>query len=79
MEDFIGMFSAFNDNVSTVVGLPDISISVVDIVEILIIAVLIYHVLLWIKSTRAWTLFKGILVILVFVLIAAIFQMSTIL
>ncbi|MBO5260289.1 MAG: diadenylate cyclase CdaA [Agathobacter sp.] len=79
MEDFIGMLSAFNDNVSTVVGLPDISISVVDIVEILIIAVLIYHVLLWIKSTRAWTLFKGILVILVFVLIAAIFQMSTIL
>ena len=36
MEDFIGMLSAFNDNVSTVVGLPDISISVVDIVEILI-------------------------------------------
>ena len=79
MEDFIGMLSAFNDSVSTVVGLPDISISVVDIIEILIIAFLIYHVLLWIKSTRAWTLFKGILVILVFVLIAAIFQMSTIL
>lgn len=73
------MLSAFNDSVSTVVGLPDISISVVDIIEILIIAFLIYHVLLWIKSTRAWTLFKGILVILVFVLIAAIFQMSTIL
>ncbi len=33
----------------------------------------------WIKKTRARMLFKGILVILVFVLVAAIFQMSTIL
>lgn len=73
------MLSAFGDNVSTVVGLPDISMSVVDFIEILIIAVLLYQVLLWIKSTRAWTLFKGIIVILLFVLIAAIFQMSTIL
>lgn len=79
MEDFIGMLSAFGDNVSEVVGMPDISMSIVDYIEILIIAVLIYHVLLWVKSTRAWTLFKGIMVILVFVLIAAIFQMSTIL
>ena len=47
--------------------------------EILIISFLFYHILLWIKSTRAWNLFKGILVILVFVLIAAIFQMNTIL
>jgi diadenylate cyclase len=48
-------------------------------VEILIIAFLFYHILLWIKSTRAWNLFKGIVVILIFVLIAAIFQMNTIL
>lgn len=73
------MLSAFGDKVSTVVGIPDISMSVIDFIEILIIAVLIYQVLLWIKSTRAWTLFKGIIVILGFVLIAAIFQMSTIL
>ena len=32
-----------------------------------------------IKSTRAWNLFKGIVVILMFVVIAAFFQMSTIL
>jgi diadenylate cyclase len=50
-----------------------------DIVEILIIAFLIYQVMVWIKKTRAWMLFKGILVILVFVLMAAIFQMTTIL
>jgi diadenylate cyclase len=34
---------------------------------------------MWIKSTRAWNLFKGIMVILIFVLLAAFFQMSTIL
>ena len=60
-------------------SLPDIQISVIDFIEIFIISFLVYHILLWIKSTRAWTLFKGIVVILLFVLIAAIFQMNTIL
>ena len=41
--------------------------------------ILLYHILVWFKTTRAWTLFKGILVILVFILLAAIFQMNTIL
>ena len=59
--------------------MPDISFSFVDIVEILIISFLFYHILLWIKNTRAWNLFKGIIVILLFVLVAAIFQMNTIL
>ena len=57
--------------------MPDISFSFVDIVEILIISFLFYHILLWIKNTRAWNLFKGIIVILLFVLVAAIFQMNT--
>lgn len=50
-----------------------------DIVEIFIITFLFYHVLVWIKGTRAWMLFKGIVVILVFILVAAVFQMNTIL
>ena len=50
-----------------------------DIVEILIITILLYQVLLWIKDTRAWMLFKGIMVIVVFIIIAALFQMNTIL
>ena len=55
------------------------SISITDIVEIIIIAFLLYHVMVWIKNTRAWVLFKGIIVVLVFLMIAAIFQMNTIL
>lgn len=50
-----------------------------DLVEIIIIAFLIYHILIWIKNTRAWSLLKGILVIVAFVLIATIFEMNTIL
>lgn len=51
----------------------------VDIIEIILIAVLFYNILVWVKNTRAWMLLRGILVILMFVLIAAIFQMNTIL
>lgn len=55
------------------------SISVSDIVEIIIISFLFYHIMIWIKKTRAWMLFKGIVVLLVFTLIASIFQLNTIL
>lgn len=50
-----------------------------DIVEIIIISFLLYHILVWIKNTKAWSLLKGILVITVFILIAAYFEMNTIL
>ena len=50
-----------------------------DVVEILIIAFLLYYILLWIKNTRAWALLKGVLVIAAFVLLAVIFNMNTIL
>ena len=78
MENFLGKLSEFYTQATRVVGLPD-RLSRVDIIEVLIISFLFYHFLLWIKSTRAWNLFKGILVILFFVLVAAFFQMNTIL
>ena len=53
--------------------------TITDAVEILIIAFMIYEVLVWIKSTRAWMLLKGILILLVFVIVATIFNLSTIL
>ena len=54
------------------------TIRVTDIVEVLIIAFLVYHFLRWIKNTRAWLLLKGVAVIVVFILIAVIFEMNTI-
>ncbi|MBE5998516.1 MAG: diadenylate cyclase CdaA [Eubacteriales bacterium] len=50
-----------------------------DLVEVLIIAYLAYHILLWVKNTRAWQLMKGIAVVLVIALAAAFFNMTTIL
>ena len=51
----------------------------INIVEIGIIAVLIYYILIWIRDSRAWTLLKGLLVIFAFVLVAYFFKMTTIL
>lgn len=55
------------------------SVRLVDIIEILLISFMLYHILLWIKNTRAWSLLKGIIVIAGFILIAAHFEMTTIL
>jgi len=50
-----------------------------DVAEILIIAVLLYYALVWMKTTRAWILLKGLIVILAFLLLAYFFRMTTIL
>ncbi|MDE6701896.1 MAG: hypothetical protein K2K10_12945 [Acetatifactor sp.] len=50
-----------------------------DVLEILIIALLVYYVLVWMKATRAWTLLKGLIVICGFLLLASLFRMNTIL
>lgn len=55
------------------------SITITDILEIIIITFLVYGMLVWVKETRAWALLKGVLVILVFLLLAFYFQMTTIL
>ncbi len=54
-------------------------ISKTNILEIIIIAFLIYEIMVWIKNTRAWTLLKGILVILAFTFIAWVLKLYTIL
>lgn len=59
------------------VYLPEIHLT--DIAEVLILAYLIYHVMIWIKNTKAWMLMKGILVLAVFILLSFIFKMHTIL
>ena len=79
MQNIVELLYVLQEELSSVLSMANLTLTWVDIVEILIISVLFYHVLLWVKSTRAWNLFKGILMILIFVLIAALFQMSTIL
>ena len=54
-------------------------IKAVDIIEIIIIAILVYEIMVWIKNTKAWMLLKGMLVLCVFIFIAAILEMNTVL
>ncbi len=55
------------------------SIRATDIVEILLIAYFVYQFIVWIKYTRAYSLLKGILLVAGFILLAYIFNMTTIL
>lgn len=55
------------------------NLKVTDLIEIIILAFLAYHVMVWIKNTKAWMLLKGIAVLVVFILLASLFQMNTIL
>ena len=50
-----------------------------DIIEIVIIAFVIYNVMVWIKNTKAWVLLKGIIIVVIFALIAYILNLKTIL
>ena len=68
---------AILDNYITKISLPKIGI--IDIIEILLISVFVYQFMLWIKNTRAYTLMKGILVVVAFIFIAYVFEMNTIL
>ena len=54
-------------------------LGVTDILEIALISFFIYQFMVWIKFTRAYTLLKGILVVLLFILFAYILKMNTIL
>ncbi|MEG0368534.1 MAG: diadenylate cyclase CdaA [Hungatella sp.] len=50
-----------------------------NMLEIAIIAFLLYEILAWIKNSRAWTLLKGIVVILAFAMVAYVLHLDTIL
>lgn len=50
-----------------------------NLIEIAIIALVVYEMLIWIKNTRAWTLLKGIVFIFAFFLGAAVLELDTIL
>ena len=59
------------------INLP--SVSIIDVIEIILISFFVYQFMVWIKFTRAYTLLKGLLVIGAFLIIAYIFKMNTIL
>ena len=77
MRGFITALNGFMTRYMSWVRMP--SITITDIIEIFIIAVVLYYVLAWVKSTRAWQLVKGLMVIAIFLIVAAFLHMDTIL
>ncbi|HHX63077.1 MAG TPA: TIGR00159 family protein [Epulopiscium sp.] len=57
-------------------NIPHLGIN--DVIDIIGVAYLIYKVISWIKDTRAWSLFKGVGVVILLALIANIFDLHTI-
>lgn len=57
--------------------IPEFTIT--DILEIVIIAYAFYHIILWIKDTRAWMLLKGMILLGLIFLAAVILEMNVVL
>ena len=73
MQNFANLLTSYLARIT----LPDIRIN--DVAEIILISFFIYQFMVWVKTTRAYSLLKGILMILAFFLLAYIFNLSTIL
>ena len=74
METFKGLFSSLG---ITEFARP--SLGFTDILDILLVAYIIYKLIFWIKETRAWVLKKGILVIFALAAVATLLKLNTIL
>ncbi len=64
-------------NISTMISLPKMGI--MDFIEIALITVLVYYIIKWIKTTRAWVIVKGLIVILLFWVVATLLNFDVIL
>ncbi|MGL4800476.1 MAG: diadenylate cyclase CdaA [Cellulosilyticaceae bacterium] len=53
-------------------------IEIRDIIDILVVAFLIYKLLIWIKDTRTWALLKGVVIVIVSAVVAYVFRLHTV-
>lgn len=53
--------------------------TIIDVLEIAIIAFAFYHIILWIKDTRAWMLLKGMILLGIIFVMASVFEMNVVL
>ncbi len=67
---------SFFQNYIAWISIPKIKLP--DILEIAIIAFVIYHLINWFKTTRAWSLFKGIGVLMLLWMLAKILEFDAI-
>jgi diadenylate cyclase len=75
------MLAAFTDWIISVTNAPVFHVprfGIVQALDILIVAALLYLIMRWIRRTQAWVLLRGIAIILVVALIAEIFDLITV-
>ena len=53
--------------------------TIIDVLEIAIIAFAFYHIILWIEDTRAWMLLKGMILLGIIFVLASVFEMNVVL
>ena len=70
------IISFFRDYVAWLT-IPEFTIT--DALEILIIAFAFYHIIVWIKDTRAWVLLKGMIILGIIFLVALVLEMNVVL
>ncbi len=69
------ILSSLNLNFSSI-SRPDINFTT--LIDIFLVAFIIYNVLIWIKESRAWSLLKGIIIVMFISLLSIIFNLYTI-
>ena len=75
----MNQFVAYLSKYFSPLSLHGLNVRWQDIVEIIIISFLVYQIMFWLKNTKAWFLMKGIGMIIIFIFIASVFNMNTIL
>lgn len=76
----ISWVNAFITRINTYLtrlNLPNVTLTLIDLLEILILAWLVYRLLNWIQSSHAWTLLRGIMVIAAALAVIYLLQMDT--
>ena len=63
-------------NIFSNFSMPELGINT--FIDIFVVTIVIYYILMWIKETRAWALFKGIGIIVLINVIASIFNLYTV-
>ncbi len=77
MMSWINAFITRVNTYLTRLNLPNVTLTLIDILEILILAWLVYRLLNWIQSSHAWTLLRGIMVIALALAVIYLLQMDT--
>jgi diadenylate cyclase len=77
IEEILTYIKGFFSGVDfSAIGIPEIGLNTV--VDILAVAFISYKIMFWIKETRAWSLFKGIIVVLLVSIVSDLFELNTI-